>query len=76
MLPGPSGKKGQIVVESIHAMAKGIFANSLSEYIASLIQGLQSGSLKVITDPDTQDQYWGYTSGNRFLAPGDRDVFG
>jgi cell wall assembly regulator SMI1 len=76
MLPGPSGKVGQIVAESIHAMSKGIFANNIYDYFFSLAKGLRSGSIIVITNPDTQDQYWGYTSGNRFLAPGDRDVFG
>jgi internalin A len=76
MLPGPGGTVGQIVAESIHAMSQGIFANSLTDYFTSLMEGLKTGSLKAVTDPDTKDQYWGYASRARFLAPGDRNVFG
>ena len=76
LLPGPTGRLGQLIGEDIHGMSKWVVATSLTEYITHLSSELECGRVHVFTNRDTQQQNWRCTDGRPFVAPGFAKVFG
>lgn len=76
LLPGSTGRSGQLIGEDIHGMSKCVVASSLTEYLNHLSSALESGTVCVFTNPDTQQQDWCCKDGSPFTAPGFAKVFG
>jgi cell wall assembly regulator SMI1 len=76
LLPGPSGTKGQIVAENIHAMAKSVFAASLEAFFWQIGNGLRDRSVLAIRDLTDAHWEWRLASGAPLEIPGARRVFG
>jgi internalin A len=77
LMPGPTGRVGQLVIQNIHGMSTGVLADSWTSYVEWLINGLENRTLNMVTQPDSSIRRWGSTKGEEIAKPkGGACVFG
>jgi cell wall assembly regulator SMI1 len=76
MQPTSNGCVGQLVSQSVSSMSTSIFCDGLPQYLTSIVEGLENGTLKCVKNPNSDSMMWEHSDGTYFAPPGVRSVFG